>query len=80
MSRLDYTYQHLHTLKTRFQYISIRSLASTSSLINIDQLPLHGSTMKYYIEVQSHVRLIVRVPTLTFTFMHQDPPSHIDQD
>ena len=40
ISRLDYTYQDLHTGKTRFQYTYQDPLASTSSLINIDQLPL----------------------------------------
>jgi len=40
MSRLDYIYQDLHTRKTRFQYTYQDPLVSTSSLINIDQLPL----------------------------------------
>ena len=43
-------------------------LAGTSSLITIDQL-LHGSTIKYYIEV--------RVPTSRFAVIHQDPHIYI---
>ena len=40
MSRFDYTYQDLHTRKTRFTYTYQDPLASTSSLLDIDQLPL----------------------------------------
>ena len=41
MSRLDYTYQHLHISvhASRFTYTYQDPLVSTSSLITIDQLP-----------------------------------------